>query len=155
MGSGLWPNIPFPSFFLRSRVILNLVLEGIDLIIWTTSSLNIPDAPNINHLLNKNHLTRKIYLPLKKWCFCQPFLTYQVGCKRKAGAVVRITKNTFKLFPLKLSVCVIRMLLTKMILTNKTPKVAALTKSVCVIWMSLMRIKKLIINASLLQLLTF
>ena len=64
--------------------------------------------------------------------------------------MVSITKKTVKLFSLKASIGVIRMLFTKMILTNKTPKVVAPTKvSFCVIWMSLMRIEKLIMNASL------
>ena len=76
--------------------------------------------------------------------------------KRKAEAVVSITKKTFKIFSLKESICVIRVLLTKMRLTKKTPKVSALNKlSFCVIWMPLKRIKKLSLNTSLLPLLTF
>ena len=71
-------------------------------------------------------------------------------------AVVGITKKTFKLFLLRVSVCVIRMLLTKMKIKKETPKIGAPTKvSFGLILMSLMRIKKLIINASLLQLLPF
>ena len=135
MVSVIHANIPTPDFFLRSRVKPHLIQERIDLIIWTTSCLNIPDVPNSNYLLNQNHLMRNISLPLIIWRFHKTLLGCQVEWKRKAEDVVGITKKTFKLFLLKVSTCVIRILLTKIILTKKIPKVDALTKvSICVIW---------------------
>ena len=134
MGSGIQANITAPLFFLRSKVKLHFIQEGTDLIIWTTSCLNIPDVPNSNYLLNQNHLMRNISLPLIIWRFHKTLLGCQVEWKRKAEDVVGITKKTFKLFLLKVSTCVIRILLTKIILTKKIPKVDALTKvSFCVI----------------------
>ena len=79
-----------------------------------------------------------------------------MGWKRKVEAVVGITKKTLKLFLLRVSVCVIRMLLTKMKIKKETPKIGAPTKvSFGLILMSLMRIKKLSLGSTLRPLLPF
>ena len=78
--------------------------------------------------IESKSLDEKYFSSIKNIAPSQTFLSYQVERKRKAEAVVSITKKTFKLFSLKVSICVIRILLTKMTLTKKTPKVAVRTK---------------------------